>query len=243
MRSLTPWSWWIGSAGFGTSTTGPRCSWATAGRTWRVSPWRSSFPRGSERLTHDTELTTAEQPEPRPMGSGRELIVVRRDGTELKVEIGLGPLWVDGELQVVCTLHDLTGLGEREDRIQQLVDAMPGLFYIFDAEGRLTWWNRHLEEVLGYTTEELDGRHVLDFIHPDDREHVAERVGCCTRMDSPGRQSTDCSSRTALRSPTPATVPCSRSAASRTWWGSPSTSAPSGRPSASSRSGSPRSRG
>ena len=63
------------------------------------------------------------------------------------------------------------------DRIQQVVDAMPGLFYVFDAEGRLTWWNQNLEKVLGYPAEELEGRHVLDFIHPDDREQVAHRIG------------------------------------------------------------------
>jgi formate hydrogenlyase transcriptional activator len=119
----------------------------------------------------------AASPEPRPMGIGRELSAVRRDGTELQVEIGLGPVTVDGVVSIICSLHDVTGLREREVRLQELVDAMPGLFYTFDAEGRLTWWNRKVETVLGYSPEELYGRHVLDFIHPDDHAHVAGQVG------------------------------------------------------------------
>jgi PAS domain S-box-containing protein len=111
--------------------------------------------------------------------------VVRHDGSELHVEIGLGTMVVEGELHVVCSLHDVTHLREREDRIQQIVDAMPGLFYIFDADGRLVWWNRVVEKVLGYSSEELEGRHVIDFTHPDDREHVAQRVGLVFTSQQP----------------------------------------------------------
>ncbi len=116
-------------------------------------------------------------PGPRPMGLGRELTAVRRDGTVLHVDIGIGTALLGGELRVVCTLHDVTRLREREDRLQELVDAMPGLFYVFDPDGRIVWWNRKVETVLGYSAEELKDLHVTDFIHPDDREDVAARIG------------------------------------------------------------------
>ena len=115
-------------------------------------------------------------PAPRPMGTGRELLAVRSDGTEVRVEITLDTASIGGNAYVVCSLHDVTRLRAREDRLQQIVDSMPGLFYIFDAGGRLIWWNRRLGEVLGYADEELAGRHVLDFIHPDDRDLVGSRM-------------------------------------------------------------------
>jgi len=88
----------------------------------------------------------------RPMGEGRELFLLRPDGQERRVEIGLGSFEADGETFAVCCLRDVSDLKVREEHLQELVDAMPGLFYIFDPEGRLTWWKKELETVLGYSS-------------------------------------------------------------------------------------------
>jgi PAS domain S-box-containing protein len=93
------------------------------------------------------------------------------------VDISLSPLERDGERLVVCLLRDVSEMRGRLARMQYIVDAMPGIFYIFDAEGRLRHWNRNVETFIGYSPEELEGKHVLDFIHPDDRDHVARETG------------------------------------------------------------------
>ncbi len=115
--------------------------------------------------------------ESRPMGPGRELSAVRRDGTAVAVDISLSPLERNGERLVVCLLRDVSEMRARLARMQHIVDAMPGIFYIFDAEGRLRHWNRNVETLIGYSAEELEGKQVLDFIHPDDRDHVARETG------------------------------------------------------------------
>jgi formate hydrogenlyase transcriptional activator len=115
--------------------------------------------------------------ESRPMGPGRELSAVRRDGTEVAVDISLSLLERDGERLVVCLLRDASEMRGRLARMQHIVDAMPGIFYIFDAEGRLRHWNRNVETLIGYSAEELEGKQILDFIHPDDRDHVARETG------------------------------------------------------------------
>jgi len=119
----------------------------------------------------------ASTPKSRTMVPAREVVAVRRDGSEVGVEVSLSPLEREGEHFVVCVLRDVSEMRGRLARMQQIVDAMPGLFYIYDAEGRLVYWNRKLQTFTGYPADELDGKQILDFIHPDDRERVAKEIG------------------------------------------------------------------
>ncbi|MBF0311050.1 MAG: response regulator [Magnetococcales bacterium] len=74
-------------------------------------------------------------------------------------------------------------LAEQAARLQQsslftesLTQSLPGLFYLFDAEGRLVAWNRNFERLSGYPPGKLKGMPILNFITPEDRPRVAERI-------------------------------------------------------------------
>jgi len=70
----------------------------------------------------------ARSPEERPMGSGRDLEAVGKDGRRFPVEIGLRPAQIDGARVVVATVIDITKrkaiearLREHEERLEELV--------------------------------------------------------------------------------------------------------------------------
>lgn len=60
-------------------------------------------------------------PQPRPMGAGRDLFGCRADGSEFPVEIGLNPIQTESGVMVLASIVDIT---ERRRSQQRLEDAL-----------------------------------------------------------------------------------------------------------------------
>ena len=58
-----------------------------------------------------------EHPKARPMGAGRDLYGVKKDGTEIPVEIGLNPVEKDGAQFVLASVIDITERKKNEEAI------------------------------------------------------------------------------------------------------------------------------
>ena len=63
-------------------------------------------------------------------------------------------------------------LRESEQRFQDVVRTSGDWLWEVDAKGRYTYASPVVEQVLGYTAEEVLGKHYYDFCHPDDWEEL-----------------------------------------------------------------------
>ncbi|MBN3752276.1 PAS domain S-box protein [Paraburkholderia sp. Tr-20389] len=94
----------------------------------------------------------------RPMGTGRDLFALRKDGTEVPVEIGLNPVTTTEGIFVLAAIVDITERRRLEERFRQVVEAAPNAMVMIDQEGKIVLVNAQTENLFGYNREQLFGK-------------------------------------------------------------------------------------
>lgn len=70
----------------------------------------------------------------------------------------------------------LKALADSEQRFRRLVETMKEGLIILDRDGRLIYVNQHLEEISGYSTEELIGHAIEEFLSPEGLHFLQRRL-------------------------------------------------------------------
>lgn len=113
------------------------------------------------RQTHPQQRGSfLEAPEARPMGKGRDLFALRKDGAEVPVEIGLNPVTAANGLLVITSVFDLTERKRAEVRFRAVVESSPSGMLMVDGHGIIVLANREAGRTFGYEAEELVGQPV-----------------------------------------------------------------------------------
>ena len=60
---------------------------------------------------------------------------------------------------------------------EDMINSLPGVFYLINPEGRFGRWNRVFEQVSGYSHEEFGQLSPLDLFGEEEKEKVAQRIG------------------------------------------------------------------
>ncbi len=94
------------------------------------------------------------------MGVGRDLFGLRKDGSQIPVEIGLNPLIADGETFVLASVVDITERKRSEERLRLIVEAAPSGMIMVDESGKIVLVNSQVERLFNYSREELLGQSI-----------------------------------------------------------------------------------
>jgi PAS domain S-box-containing protein len=100
------------------------------------------------------------EPKARRMGVGRDLFGVRKDGTQIPVEIGLNPIQTRVGLMILSAITDITERKLSDERFRLVVEACPSGMIMTDADGKIVLINAEAERLFGYARQELFGRSI-----------------------------------------------------------------------------------
>ncbi|MDD4858761.1 MAG: MASE3 domain-containing protein [Dehalococcoidales bacterium] len=116
-----------------------------------------------------------------------EIPIKHKDGTVRTVLWNSATLFGADEKTVIATIaqgQDITERKEVEEALiheknltDSTIDALPGVFYLFDDKERFLRWNKNFEVVTGYSAEEIRQISPVDLFEGQDKESVGVTIG------------------------------------------------------------------
>jgi diguanylate cyclase (GGDEF)-like protein/PAS domain S-box-containing protein len=136
----------------------------------------------SFRMAHQTQRQGyVADPKTRSMGTGAQFVGMRRDGTELPVDLSLSPVQTGEGLLVIAAVRDLTARNAAEEDRRRSDLALAAMQFSGDAimlgtlDGVVTRWNQSAETMFGYTSGEMVGQSAI-ILSPKDGAHEVGSV-------------------------------------------------------------------
>jgi diguanylate cyclase (GGDEF)-like protein/PAS domain S-box-containing protein len=143
--------------------------------------------------THDDGFDLIQQ----SLSAERDCMVVvpnlRKDGSEFWNALTLSPVrnahkklthWIAVMSDVTNRKRINEVIRDSEERFRQLIENASDIVSIIEPDGLIRYQSPSVERVLGWTPDEMVGKNLSEFVHPDDVDELRRLVG--ELLNSPG---------------------------------------------------------
>ena len=124
------------------------------------------------------------KPISRPMGAGRDLYGLKKDGSEFPIEIGLNPIETDEGPMVLSAIVDISSRKRLEERFRQVVESAPNAMVMISRSGNIEMVNAQAERCSVTTRAEMLGQ-PIEMLVPE--RFRAQPSRACAARSSPAR--------------------------------------------------------
>jgi PAS domain S-box-containing protein len=116
------------------------------------------------------------------LGKLIEIEALRRDGTEILVQLAISALEIDGSPIFTAYLRDITERRRAEEanrRLAAIIESSGDAIISKDLDETITSWNREAERLFGYSADEIIGKSITVLVPPNRRD---EELGIIERL-------------------------------------------------------------
>ncbi len=99
------------------------------------------------------------------------------DRAHIKYDEAGKPIRILGAMQDITETQTAQQQIIREKELSDsIINSLPGIFYLYNKEGKFLRWNKNFEDVTGYTSEEMKYLHPLDLFDKEDKALLTDKI-------------------------------------------------------------------